>query len=114
MSDLESIWAKAPVCGEGSDSGEAYSNVPVFPDRAREFTMSWDVPKSDNIARGISLPWSHVNRTFPGFRSRCNMDLLCLSDSQNPESLTESPHTKNASPAVTSRNKLFTSSAPNR
>jgi len=114
MSDLESICARTPVCGEGSDSGEAYSNVPVFPDRVREFTMSCDVPKSDSIARGISFPWSHVNNTFPGFRSRCNMDLLCLSDGQNAESSEICHSTKNASPAVTSRNKLFTSSAPSR
>ena len=56
ISDLESICASVPVCGEGSDSGEAYSNVPVFPERAREFNMSWDVPKSESIARGIRLP----------------------------------------------------------
>jgi len=114
MSDLESICARTPVCGEGNDSGEAYSNVPVFPDRVREFTMSCDVPKSDSIARGISFPWSHVSRTFPGFRSRCNIDLLCLSDSQNTEHPEGWDPTKNASPAVTSRNKLFTSSAPSK
>ena len=76
--------------------------------------MSCDVPKSDSIARGISFPWSHVNRTFPGFRSRCNMDLVCLCDGQNAEPPEGDHPTKNASPAVTSRNKLFTSSAPSK
>ena len=70
MSDLESICASLPV-GEGRDSGDAYSSlatsldwlklvltalktyVPVFPDLAREFTISWDVPKSDSIALGL-------------------------------------------------------------
>lgn len=81
MSDFESICASVPVSGEGSDSGEAYSNVPVFPDRVREFNMSWDVPKSDSIARGISSPWSHVNKTFPGLRSRCKIEFSCFCDS---------------------------------
>ena len=83
MSDFESICASIPVWGEGSDSGEAYSNVPVFPDRVREFNMSWDVPKSESIARGINLPSSHVNKTFPGLRSRCNMVFSCFWDSQH-------------------------------
>ena len=42
------------------------------------------------------------------------MDLLCLGDSQDPEPPEKCHRTKNASPAVTSRNKLFTSSALSR
>lgn len=78
------------------------THVPVSPVRARDgLTMSWYVPKSDSMARGleftvstgkvstpkawsrndnadISFPSSHVNSTFPGFKSRCNIDFACL------------------------------------
>jgi hypothetical protein len=114
MSDFESICASTPVWGEGSDSGEAYSNVPVFPDRVWEFNMSLDVPKSESIARGINLPSSHVNKTFPGLRSRCNMVFSCFWDSQHSDPLTDGTLTKKASPDVISRNKPFTSSALSR
>ena len=72
ISDLESTCCKSPVSGEGNDSGEVYSRlrrgvwicrwkekrmmtyVPVFPERARELCiMSREVPKSDNMARGL-------------------------------------------------------------
>lgn len=95
MSAFESTCCRRPVCGDGSDSGAVYSSVPVLPDRAAdECSMSRDVPKSDSMARGlqrtmrkvylrakkyythVSRPSSHVRSTFPGLRSRCNIDLL--------------------------------------
>lgn len=72
------------------------THVPVLPDRAlEECSMSREVPKSDSIARGLtpiyqysikskmSLAYiirssSQVNKTLPGFRSRCNIDLSCF------------------------------------
>lgn len=99
MSAFESICRNRPVSGEGRLSGAEYSNVPVFPDRTRDVCIiSLDVPKSDSIARGINFPSSHVNNTFPGFKSRCNIDFSW----------------RNASPSTTSLNKLLTSSAPNK
>ena len=74
MSALESTWSSLPVEGSGSDSGAEYSrlqegeceegskrqredvtHVPVLPDRVLALSMSCDVPKSDSIARGLSI-----------------------------------------------------------
>jgi len=95
--------------------------VPVLPERAREeCNMSLDVPKSDNIARGLGkevsvkiVPGrrrihqsssSHVRSTLPGFRSRCNIDLSCLkiyiSIRFNGEKVIQ---TKKANPSTISR-----------
>jgi hypothetical protein len=91
MSALLSAGRRVPT-----DSGAAYSSVPVFPVRPTLASMSRDVPKSQSIARGlgrgqrmhakvgrraagayISRPVSAVSRMLPGLRSRWRIDLSC-------------------------------------
>jgi hypothetical protein len=48
MSALLSAGRRVPT-----DSGAAYSSVPVFPVRPALASMSRDVPKSQSIARGL-------------------------------------------------------------
>jgi hypothetical protein len=70
MSALLSAGRSAPPGARASDSGAAYSSVPVLPVRPPGWSMSREVPKSQSIARGLARGGERGRRGARGGHAR--------------------------------------------